>query len=696
MPEYLAGGHPVLRFIKNPPQAVLKSVFMQRTMKVIVPVIIVKVNALPYAPYGVRWEQSLQKKDNPMDNDLCLGGKILKIDLSNKLITTEPTQNYSDRFLGGIGINLWHLLADLEKDVAAFDPENVIAFGAGTLTGTLAPTACRVVVNSKNIFTGGLGSASAGGFFSSVLKYAGYDNIIVSGKSEKPAYLYIHNDSVSIEDASFVWGRSTWETEERLGKHLSDRQLEILSIGPAGENQVPAANVVVNRSRSASRCGLGAVMGSKNLKAIVVKGTGGIKVADPQGFMEACREMTQKILKTETTRKLREYGTPISFAKWNEQSALPTLNFQSTQMDLDKAQGLSVDILKQNHIQKNFGCFACPMHCSQYLATTEGPYAGTSGEKIECQNLWDFGTKLGIDNLAAIIKASAICFELGLDINNATGAISWAFECYQKGILTDEDTDGLQLSWGDHEVVIALLKKIAHKQGFGALLAKGSREAAQIIGKGSEQFAIHIKGQELAEELRAFKAWALGITVAERGGAHTTGAPLTERMDISESLSLELFGVRTASIPDTYEGKAQLVVYYQRFHAVLEALGICFFSSNWMGPHMLGPKDYTLLYNVATGKNMTEQELMKMGEKIHTMSRVFNLRNTDDGREADFPPERLLVTPSTGTKSGMRLDRTQWSAMLDEYYELHGWDKQSGRPHQKTLAELDLAELADS
>lgn len=631
-----------------------------------------------------------------MDNDFCLGGKILKIDLSNKQITTVPTRNYSDRFLGGIGINLWHLLADLEKEVSAFDPENVIAFGAGTLTGTLTPTACRVVVNSKNIFTGGLGSASAGGFFSSELKYAGYDNIIVTGKAEKPIYIYIQNDSVSIEDASFVWGRTTWETEERLTKQLGNRQLEILSIGPAGENQVPAACVVVNRSRSASRCGLGAVMGSKNLKAIVVKGSGGIKVADPQGFMEACREMTQKILKTETTRKLRKYGTPVSFAKWNEQSALPTLNFQITQMDLDKAQGLSVDILKENHIQRNFGCFACPLHCSQYLAIPDGPYAGTSGEKIECQNLWDFGTKLGIENLAPIIKASALCFELGLDINNATGAISWAFECYQKGILTDKDTDGLQLNWGDHAVINTLLQKMARKEGFGALLAKGSREAAQIVGKGSEQFAIHIKGQELAEELRAFKAWALGITVAERGGAHTTGAPLTERMDISESLSQELFGVKTASIPDTYEGKAHLVVYYQRFHAVLEALGICFFSSNWMGPHMLGPKDYTLLYNLATGKNMTEQDLMKMGEKIHNMSRVFNLRNTDFSREADFPPERLLAEPSTGTQPGMRLDRTQWSAMLDEYYELHGWDKQTGCPKQETLIELDLEELVDA
>jgi aldehyde:ferredoxin oxidoreductase len=236
---------------------------------------------------------------------------------------------------------------------------------------------------------------------------------------------------------------------------------------------------------------------------------------------------------------------------------------------------------------------------------------------------------------------------------------------------------------------------MARKEGFGELLAKGSREAAKIIGQGSEQFAVHIKGQELAEELRAFKGWALGVTVAERGGAHTTGAPLTERMDISESLSRKLFGVSTASEPDSYEGKAQLVIYYQRFHAVLEALGVCFFSSNWMGPHMLGPEDYTLLYNLATGQNLTAEDLMTMGEKIHNMSKVFNMRHAGFSRQDDFPPERLLNEPTTGTQPGMRLDRTKWSAMLDEYYKLHGWDKETGQPKKETLLKLGLKELVD-
>jgi len=628
-----------------------------------------------------------------MSTGYALGGRILTVDLSTGSVTYEPTQPYSDRLLGGLGINVLKILEMTPVTAGPFDEHNPIAFGAGTLVGTLAPTACRVVINSKNFFSNGFGSASAGGFFTAALKYAGFDNLVVTGKAARPVYLLIQDDRVSIEDAGFLWGRSTWDAEKRIREKLNDPHLEILSIGPAGENQVGAANIVVSRSRSASRCGLGAVMGSKNLKAIAVSGSGGIRVADPEGFVEACREMSRRIVKADTTVSLRKYGTPTSFARWNEQSALPTLNFQKTQMDLDKAAGLGKDILKDEFIRRAFGCFACPLHCSQFLEIRQGPYAGMPGEKIECQNLWDFGTKLGFDNLAAVIKASALCFELGLDINNASGAISWAIECFQRGILTEADTDGLVLKWGDSDTVLTLLKKMAFQTGFGALLAKGSREAARIIGRNAEEYAIHVRGQELAEELRAFKGWALGITVAERGGAHTSGAPLTERMTIDADLSCELFGIPTASQPDTYAGKAQLVVYYQQFHALLEALGVCFFSSNWMGPHMARPEDYAVLHRLATGRSLDAPALMEIGEKIHVLCKLYNLKHAGGRREDDFPPERLMNEPSTGTEPGKKLDREDWSRMLDEYYNLHGWDLKTGHPTRERLVELGLDDV---
>jgi aldehyde:ferredoxin oxidoreductase len=630
-----------------------------------------------------------------MTDNFSLGGNILKVNLSSRQISQEATSDYSDRAMGGLGVNLLKLLEELKRGVSAFDPENVIAFGAGVLVGTIAPGASRTCVTSKNLFSGGLGSASAGGFFSSELKYAGFDNVVVKGKAKNPVYIYINDKDVSIEDASFLWGRSTFETEDLLREKIGDKNVRILSIGPAGENLSGSACVIVSRSRSASRCGLGAVMGSKNLKAIVVKGTGGIEVADPEGFMEACLEMTQRMQQTSTVKKLFEYGTPVSFEKWNAQSALPINNFQLTQMDLNISKNLHAENLKKRHIEKSFSCFSCPIPCSNYNTIKDGPYAGRVGEKIECQHLWDFGTKLGIDNLPAILEASRVCTELGLDINNATGAISWAFECFQRGILTEKDTDGLQLNWSNAEVIIKLLRKIAFREGFGDLLAKGSLEAAKIIGRGSEKYCMQIKGQELAEELRAFKGWALGVTVSERGTGHTMGAPLTERMDISASLSKKLFGVSTASDPDTYEGKAQLVVYYQRLHAVLEALGMCHFTSNWMGPQMLGPDDYAVLYNLATGNKLTEAELMMKGEKIHNLSKIFNVRHACLSRKDDFPPERLLNEPTTGTVKGLRLDKTKWEAMLTEYYDLHGWDRETGCPQKDTLVKLGLNEFVD-
>jgi aldehyde:ferredoxin oxidoreductase len=628
-----------------------------------------------------------------MTHHFSLGGKILKVDLTRQVITTEPSAQYAERFLGGLGVNLFYLLNQMQPGVDALEPESVLAFGAGTLVGTLAPTACRVVVNSKNMFSGGLGSASAGGFFSAELKYAGYDNVIITGQAEKPVFLRIADDRVTIEDASHLWGRTTWETEDLLTRQLG--RSEMVSIGPAGENRVGAACVIASHSRSASRCGLGAVMGAKNLKAIAVNGTGTIQVADPEGFMAACWEAHQKILASKTTQKLLEYGTPASFIKWNQQAALPTRNFQFTQMDLTMAENLNADNFKQHHIKKPFGCFACPMFCSQYLVIKDGPYAGTRGEKIECQNLWDFGTKLGMDNLEGVIKASQICTQLGLDINNASGALSWAFECFQRDILTTKDTDGLELKWGDTASINTLLHKMAYKEGFGALLAEGSKRASEIIGRGSQQYAVITKGQELAEELRAFKGWALGVTVAERGCGHTTGAPLSERMDISPELSQKLFGVKTASVPETYEGKAELVVYFQQLHAVLEALGICHFSSNWMGPHMLTPDDYVNLYNLATGHKHTADELMAAGERLHNMSRLYNVRHAGLSRQDDYPPDRMINEKSTGTNSGQYLDRQKWDTLLDEYYDLHGWDRATGHPRQETLKTLELDDLVD-
>ncbi|MDP6342835.1 MAG: aldehyde ferredoxin oxidoreductase C-terminal domain-containing protein, partial [Alphaproteobacteria bacterium] len=512
-----------------------------------------------------------------MPQPFAIAGHILRIDLTRRAVSIEPTAPLNARFPAGMGVNNWLLLEETPLGKEPLDPENPLIFTAGTLVGTMAPTACRMTVSCKNVLTGGFGSASAGGNFGPELKYAGFDHIVVTGRADGPVYIDIDDQAVTIVDAGELWGQTTWETEQALRAGIDRPTLELLSIGPAGENLAAAACIIVSHTRSASRCGVGAVMGSKNLKAIAVSGSRTLPVADPQGFVSESLAMQRYLLGVDTTRNLRKFGTSTSFEAWNHLGSIPVRNFQATQMAADEADGIATAVKEKRYIDKAFGCFGCPIMCSQYQRVKTGPHAGTRGEKVESQDYWDFGGKLGISDPAAVIALSELCTRLGLDNTNATNPIAWALECFQRGLLTPEETDGLDLEWGNVEVIGELLEKIAHRDGIGDLLADGSLAAAKRLGRGSESFALHMKGQDLAEEMRVFKGWGLAVAVAERGGTHTQGGPLTERMPLDAELSMQRFGVPTAFDPASYEHKAELVVYYQRLHNLLEIVGICFY-----------------------------------------------------------------------------------------------------------------------
>lgn len=622
-------------------------------------------------------------------------GKILEVDLSTGAVTTSSSQGYSDGVIGGPGIAIKAMLDRIPTGTRPLDPENIIVFSAGVLVGTTAPAACRTHVASMNAFNGGYGAASAAGFFAPELKYAGYDNIIVTGAAKELVYLYICDDKVEIRKADFLCGLNTWETEDAVHQAHDDETLQVLSIGPAGENLVLSANIMVSRFRSASRCGLGAIMGSKGLKAIAVRGTGSVHVAQPKEFFHACGRANDKIRSNTTVKMLRKFGTPASFPQWNKIGNLPGKNYQTTTLTDEGARNFTPARLHKEAIQRNFGCFSCPIHCTQYNKLTSGKYKGLAGEKLECQAFWDFGAKLEIDSVATVIKGSNLCGQLGLDMNNATGSISWAMECFQRGLLTLEDTGGLDLSWGNDDAVIELLHQIANQtSGLGRLLKDGTLEAARKLGKGSEAYVLHIKGQDLAEEFRALVGWALGIMVSERGGGHTNGAPLAERYSITAERSMELFGVETASKGLEYEGKAEIVVYYQKFHAALEALGICFFGSNWLGAELLGPEDFVVLYNLANGTDIDVAAFFEAGERTHNLHKLFNLKHTDFKREDDVPQDRMFEVPETSRQFEIGLERKKWETMLDQYYEVHGWDKRTGRPTAQSLSKLGLSEYA--
>jgi aldehyde:ferredoxin oxidoreductase len=612
-----------------------------------------------------------------MERRNCLGGQILQVDLSAGVINKGSALQHNRRFFGGRGVSHWLLLEKLASRVSPFDPENMLLFGTGALVGTLAPTANRLNVASKNALTGGIGAGSAGGYFAPELRFAGYDHLILAGRAEDPVYIWINNDQVEIRNAKYIWGKTTWEAEDILREELGD-DVQIASIGPAGENLVRAACVIVNRSRAVGRCGLGAVMGSKNLKAIAVRGTGSIGIEDPERLSQAVRRVSRKIASSAILKRLNEYGS-IEGSPFN---AEPVKNFQDGYAGSEIAKKICGKVFHDTYeVDGHPCCFGCPVRCGHSYEVKEGMYAGTTTDKLEANTLADFGYRLDLDYAPAIIKAHALCSEYGLDIDNSSSVIAWAFECYEKGIISKSDTDGLELKWGNHQAVMELLKKIAYREGFGNLLAEGCCKASEILGQGSENYCIHIKGQELMEGIRPAKGWALGVVVSDRGGTHTRGAPLT---DLS------------GNNPTAYGGKARIVVYYERLHAVLDSLGLCYLTSNWMDPELPGPDDYGELFSAATGMEMSGDDLMRIGEQIHNLGKIFNIIHAGFRREDDYPPERLMREPvKSGPFAGQLLEKAKWDGLLDEYYELHGWDKRSGWPTRKSLESLGLKDGAD-
>ncbi len=624
------------------------------------------------------------------------GGHILRVGLTCLDISTEPTAKYAPRFLGGRGINQWILLKEIKPWVTPFEPASTVCFGAGALTGTLVPGAARINIDSKNPFTGGIASASAGGWFASALKFSGYDHIVVYGKAHRPVYLLIDDDKVSLRSAEEMWGSTVSETERQIKQDLGQEDVQVLCIGPAGENMVRPACVVVNGARIAGRCGLGAVIGSKNLKAIAVRASGGIRIKHPDAFMSLVKKVSRRLKKSPEHQIRKNMGTLFVTPKFNDLSSVPYKNFEDDCLPEGFYDKISHEVFNEIHQKDTYACNACPTPCGHTYCVDRGPYAGTVCRKIEANTVWNFGGKLAVDEPAAILKAQELCCQLGLDIDATSGVIAWAIDSYQNGLISKQETDGLDLNWGDHGVIIKLIEKIAYRQGFGNVLAEGSMRASGIIGRGSDKYAFHLKGQDNIEAIRSMKGWALGVGVSPRGGAHTRGAPVTEARRYSEHESDELFGVKTAGKAETYEGKARIVTHIEKICALLDSLGVCLFTGNWASPLGVNPQELARFFYLATGIRLSEQEMIKTGERIHNLEKMFNVVHAGFTREDDYPPRRFMEEPvKSGPLKGELLERKNWDRMLDEYYGLNGWDRRSGWPTQRKLKELGLQECVE-
>jgi aldehyde:ferredoxin oxidoreductase len=619
----------------------------------------------------------------------ALAGRILRVDLTDNRIETESTEPYAKRFLGGRAVNSYLLLNEMSPETGWSDPENRLIFGVGCLVGTMAPGACRVNIDTKNAYTGGKGSTNFGGHFGAELKYAGFDHVVIRGKADGPVYLWIHDGEAEIRDASGIWGRSTYETEEILQAELGDDRIEIAAIGPAGENLVRGACVVSDLAKVAGGSGAGCVMGSKNLKALVVRGHGSISVADPGRFMNAVDHALAKINaspRAPVWRKgiIEAYGFgegPL----W-DLAAEMIRNGQRANWPMEKRVNLAGKDTGVPKYKKNVtACFNCPVGCNPYFEINNGKYAGTKGIGYWINSAF-YTARFDVDDPAASLKFHLLTNQLGLDGDTTATVLSWAFECYEKGLMSKKDTDGLELTWGNGDAMIEMVERLAYRRGLGDFLADGVREAALKLGKGSEAFAIQVKGQDSCDPFRIQKGWGLGCSTSPCGPRHLRGAVGSIYHSGPKDLPRET---------TEYKNQPEAVFWQLRAKEIEDMTGLCNYMGTYTGVRALEPGDYAELTSAAMGIEISEEEFMRLGQRTYNLEKAFNTIHAGFSREDDYPPRRYMEEPvNAGPYAGFKCDREDWDKMLDRFYELHGWDVGTGWQTRESLKQLELEDIA--
>lgn len=614
-------------------------------------------------------------------------GKVLRVNLTEKKITRESLdKELALKFLGGRGLNAAALFRELKPDTDPLSPENKIIFGAGPCNGTLSLGSGRYNVTSKSPLTGGFGDSNSGGFWGPELKYAGYDQIIIEGKATEPVYLWIDDEKVGIRDASHLWGKDNFETRKIILEEFGDPRIQVVSIGPAGENQVRFANIMSVPYRAAGRTGMGCVMGSKNLKAIAVRGTGGVKIAHPEKLQEVALNSYEILYSDWFARRFSEQGSPCLTEIYNNLGALNVRNCQAGVFE--EIDGILGKYFDEKYKVSDKACFSCPLHCGCFWMIKDGPSAGLRWGKAEFATIINFTTRVGVSDIEVALRAGVMVDKQGIDLISLGGVLGFAFECYERGIISEKDTDGLRLEWGNGDVVLALVKKVIHREGFGDILAEGVREASRRIGKGSEDYAIHVKGSEHIEcDPRGLQAWGLGYAVSSRGLDHLRALPAFE-YTISPQRAKELFGTEKAADRFSIGGKGRMVKWFEELRAFADSMEICKYITR---TGLIYPEPLVELLNAVTGENFVPGDAYKIGERIINVEKAFNVREGFT-RKDDTLPKRFLKEPlSDGPSKGHVVNL---EPMLDDYYRLRGWDVKTSLPTGAKLQELGLEEVA--
>ena len=601
--------------------------------------------------------------------------KVLRVNLTDMTSEIEPlNMEWAQQYLGERGLGTKYLYENMDPAVDSLAPENVLIFATGPLTGTMASTSGRYAVITKGALTNAVACSNSGGKFGAELKFAGYDLLLLEGRAPHPVYLHIFDDRIEIVDANEIWGKSVWETEDWIKSRHQDPLIKVASIGVAGENGVRFACVVNDLHRAAGRSGVGAVMGSKNLKAIAVRGTVGVQVDNPNRFMEIVKEAKVKLAESTDVGELTEYGTNAMIDAMQEFGGLPTRNFQEVQFEgVDKINPKAMVEVRENghkNLLTNKACFGCTIACGRishidkdhFTIKNRPEYWHASGG-LEYETAFAFGPDCGVDDIDALTFAGFVMNEQGMDPISFGGTLAAAMELYEMGVITDEDTDGVPLNFGNPEALTVMAEKTGKYEGFGKILGLGSQRLCEKYGH--PELSMTVKGQEFAGyDSRALQGMGLGYATSSRGACH---------------MKHDVFG------PDmedqTGEGKALPCKKSQDKISIIDSTGLCWFTlSGWK------ITDFQQQIDAACEGNWTVERLYETGERIWNLERQFNIAAGLTSEDDSLPP-RLLNEPA---KSGMAKGKvSDLDKMLPEYYELRGWTA-DGVPTKETLERLGL------
>ncbi len=638
---------------------------------------------------------------------MALNRKIAYINLTSGEISVKSIPlELRKKFLGGRGLDAYLLYNHNKKGCDPLAPDNTIIISAGLLAATCASATARTHIMAKSPLTRLLGSTNMGGFFAPELAWAGFHHLVIKGRSEKPVYIWIRNGKIKILDAAFLWSKTTTETQWAIrGKH-DDEDIKSLVIGPAGENLVAFASVMTGIKNSGGRTGMGAVLGSKNLKAVAVRGTMDIKIAYPKEALEYNKRFIDQIVSSKVNQTQGILGTPFIWGATNSWGGIRTRNFQHNQcensedIEPERFDEIATETIGPHHM---VSCFGCQVHCRGQYKIPSGPYAGKYDEGPEYTSLGAFGGEPDCKNAETVLTGNHLVNQYGMDNLETGSMISWAMELYELGIITKKETDGLDLKFGNDEVLLEMINRICYRKGWlGNTLAEGGIPASDKIGKNSFSYLIQVKGMNnLHSDERPTPSLALNIATASRGSDHLRSRPAIDLYHLPEDILRRIYSNPVkyegplSSDHTSYQGKSWMVFWQENCYMAVDCLGICKYHTVFLGPTHPNFEDWTRVIYYNTGLEIPAEELWEISERNNNIERMFNLREgltRDDPRKGDTLNSRYFEEPCTrGAPDviGVRIDRNKFEKMLDEFYEHHGWDSK-GVPTAKTLKRLGL------